>query len=102
VKTTDAMMRRFLTSASRFLDEGFSASIESDKLHLWEKSTLAGMCAYLLDALYKADPGEATIACSFIIDADENGEDLAGWVSEQLRVLAEAALVRGDNPGGGA
>lgn len=78
------MMERFLTGATTFEKAGFAATEDAHKFHLWEKATLAGMCAYLLKALHDASPGEATIACSFIIDADENGEHLSEWVQEQL------------------
>jgi hypothetical protein len=96
VTVTEVMMRRYLASSAAFLERGFTEPDEWRKQAFWERSTLAGMCAYLLHALHTVDPGEAAIVCSFLVDADRDGQDLAVWVDE-LRAARDADASTSDS-----
>lgn len=82
-KVTDMVMRRSLTAAAAFQQAAQPEWRAAFRADLRQKADLAGTCAYLLDALARLSPDEATIACSVLIDAGETG-DLAEWVQERL------------------
>jgi hypothetical protein len=90
------MLRRYLESARDFERAGWEAAEDRDKFPLWERAALAGMCAYLLQAL--ADGRDVNDVAAHMADADEDGAALSGWVSRQL--LAHGLEVPHELPAG--
>lgn len=85
---TSQMLRRYLKSSAAFLSAGCADDVDRNiQDHLWEKSTLAGMCAYLLHALATLDPAGAESIAAELHSFDEDGEPLADWVDDQLKAV---------------
>lgn len=87
MSTVDRMLRRYLESARDFERAGWEATEDRDKMPLWERAALAGMCAYLLKAL--ADGYDPESVAEELDSFDHDGQDLSVWVTEQLAALMD-------------
>lgn len=79
------IMLNFLTAAQQSLIAATTPGTPEAEFR-WnvERATLAGMCAYLLDALHTNDQGEADEVAVALERHCADGEPLADWVAEEL------------------
>lgn len=87
ITNTEHTMRRLLLASRRHLNAAAGPeahdSVDQYKA-LISTATIAGMCAYVLDALHANDQGEADEVAVALEDHWWDGERLADWVAEQL------------------
>lgn len=105
VTNTEHMMRRLLLASQRHLnaacDPKPSQEPVSEFKMLTSTATISAMCAYVLDALYTNDQGEADEVAQALDWHWWDGEQLADWVAEQLNrrgLEAEKVSVPSENP----
>lgn len=100
-QTTEVMTRLFLVDSKYRLDAVFAdldwAHPELKNLQS-QVSTLAGICAYLLDQLHQLDGGTATDVAWQVHDWCDDGEGCADWVTEEIQRRGIGHLVPPPTP----
>lgn len=97
------LMLKFLTAAQQSVIAATTPGTPESEFR-WnvERATLAGMCAYLLDALHTNDRGEADEVAVALERHCADGEPLADWVAEELtrRGIEVESMIRQRDLGG--
>lgn len=86
-QTTEVMTRLFLVDSKYRLDAVFDSEWPDPRLKDLHAiaSTLAGMCAYLLDQMHQLDQDTATDVAWQLHDWSDDGEGCADWVAQEVR-----------------